>query len=102
MPVSIVPEGSLIYGMQLPVQALSGVLREPWEDTAGVADLVEVARAAEAAGCSFLGVCDHAAVPSHDDAGKPMSPVWYDTVATMGYLAAHTSAVRLLSTVYIA
>jgi probable F420-dependent oxidoreductase len=101
MAVSIVPEGSLIYGIQLPIQTLTRTIRESWEDEATVADLVSVAKAAEAAGCTFVGVCDHIAVPDNDYA-RHMSPTWYDPVATMAFLAAHTSTVRLLSVVYIA
>jgi probable F420-dependent oxidoreductase len=96
-----VPEGTLIWGMQLPVQALSRTFREPWEEDATVADLVRVARAVEAAGGAFVGVCDHVALPPVDYT-KHMSATWYDTVATLGYLAAATTTVRLLSVVYIA
>jgi probable F420-dependent oxidoreductase len=101
MSTSIVAEGSLIYGVQLPVQTLTQTKAEAWERDAGVADLVAAARAAEAAGFSFVGVCDHVAVPDNDYA-RHMTPTWYDPVATLSYVAAHTSTVRLLSVVYIA
>ncbi len=96
-----VPAGTLAWGMQLPVQALSRTFREPWEEDASVADLVRVAQAVEAAGGTFVGVCDHVALPPVDYT-KHMSTTWYDTVATLGYLAAATSSVRLLSVVFIA
>src|SRR6516225_6119508 len=96
-----VPEGGLIWGMQLPIQTLTRTLREPWEEHATVADLVRVARAVEEAGGAFVGVCDHVAIPPVEYTQR-MSPTWYDTVATLGYLAAETSVVRLLSVVYIA
>lgn len=98
---NIVPEGGWIYGMQLPIQTLTRTLREPWEDDATVADLVAVARHAEATGHTFVGVCDHVVVPDNDYA-KHMTTTWYDTVATLAFLAAHTSTVRLLSVVWIA
>jgi probable F420-dependent oxidoreductase len=101
MSVSIVPEGQLVWGMQLPVQMLSQSLREPWELDATVADLVAVAAAAEAAGAFFGAVCDHVAVPLNDYT-RHMTPDWYDTVATLSYLAARTTTMRLLSNVYIA
>lgn len=101
MPISIVPDGSLIYGIQLPVQTLTESIREEWEVEGTVADLVAVAQAAEAAGCSFVGVADHIAVPDNDYA-RHMSATWYDTIATLAFLAAHTERVRLLSLVYIA
>ncbi len=101
MSPSIVPEGSLIYGLQLPIQTLTKTTAEGWEHQATVSDLVEVARAAEAGGFSFVGVCDHVAVPDNDYA-RHMTPTWYDPVATLSFLAGQTSTVRLLSVVYIA
>jgi len=98
---SLVPAGSLLYGIQLPIQTLTMTLREPWEVDATVADLVAVARAAEAAGFGFVGVCDHVALPLVDYTQR-MTPTWYDPVATLSYLAAATTTVRLLSVVYIA
>jgi probable F420-dependent oxidoreductase len=101
VPALPVPDGELPWGIQLPIQTLTRTLRESWEDDAGVADLVRVARAVEAAGGAFVGVCDHVAIPPVEYT-KHMTPTWYDTVATLGYLAAATSTVRLLSVVYIA
>ena len=90
-----------IYGMQLPIQTLTRTLVDPWEDGATVDDLVDVARRAEATGHRFVGVCDHVAIPDDDYASR-MRTTWYDTVATLGFLAAHTSRVRLLSVIYVA
>lgn len=98
---NVVPPGGWIYGMQLPIQTLTLNLVDPWEDDATVADLVRVARKAEATGHSFIGVCDHVAVPDNEYAAR-MRTTWFDTVATLGYLAAHTQRVRLLSVVWIA
>ncbi len=85
--------------MTLPIQALTETLADPWEHTATVADLVTVAQAAENTGHSFIGVCDHIAIP----ASLPhMSTTWYDTVATLAFLAAHTSTINLASLVWVA
>jgi probable F420-dependent oxidoreductase len=89
------------YGIQLPVQTLTRTLVDPWEEAASVADLVTIAQRAEATGHSFVGVSDHIAIPDNDYAAH-MTTTWYDTVATLGFLAAHTSKVRLLSVVWIA
>lgn len=91
---------SLRFGMQLPIQSRSKLYREPWEDEAGAAELAAVARAAEQAGFWYVGVCDHVAVPRQ--AAERMQTAWYDTVATLGWLAAQTSTLRLLSHVFIA
>jgi probable F420-dependent oxidoreductase len=40
------------------------------------------------------------AIPDNDYAAH-MSTTWYDTVATLGFLAAHTERVRLLSAVWV-
>ena len=98
---AIVEAGQHIYGIQLPIQTLTERLRDPWEVQASVGDLVEIARHAEATGHGFIGVCDHVAIPN-DEYARHMSTTWFDTVATLGFLAAHTEAVRLLSVVYVA
>jgi probable F420-dependent oxidoreductase len=90
----------LRFGMQLPIQSRSKLYREPWEDGAGPAELAAVARAAEAAGFWYVGVCDHVAVPRQN--AERMQTAWYDTVATIGWLAAQTTDIRLLSHVFIA
>ena len=78
----IVGDQRWIYGMQLPIQTLTRTLVDPWEDDASVADLVTVAQKAEATGHSFVGVCDHVAIPDDDYASR-MTTTWYDTVATL-------------------
>ncbi|MFI6936636.1 TIGR03619 family F420-dependent LLM class oxidoreductase [Streptomyces sp. NPDC050287] len=87
------------YGIQLPVQSQSAIYAEPWEASAGPEDLVEIARAAERAGFSYIAACDHVAVPRR--LASAMSTVWYDPVATLAYLAAATERVRLLSHVAV-
>ena len=98
---AIVEAGQHIYGIQLPIQTLTERLRDPWEADASVGDLVEIARHAEATGHAFIGVCDHVAIPN-DEYARHMSTTWFDTVATLGFLAAHTEVVRLLSVIYVA
>ena len=91
----------LIYGMQLPIQTLTKTLRVEWEASASVADLTDVAQACDESPMSFIGVCDHVAIPD-DEYAANMTTTWYDTVATLGYLAAATSRIGLLSVVLIA
>ena len=87
------------YGLQLPVQSQSTIYVQPWERGAGAAELVQVAQACEAAGFDYVAVCDHVAIP--DDKAEAMSTEWWDTIATLGYLAAVTERVRLLSHVFV-
>ncbi|MFI8220275.1 TIGR03619 family F420-dependent LLM class oxidoreductase [Streptomyces sp. NPDC085932] len=85
--------------MQLPVQSQSALYAEGWEASAGPADLLAIARAADEAGFDYLASCDHVAIPHRLAAA--MSTVWYDPVATLAYLAAATERIRLLSHVAI-
>jgi alkanesulfonate monooxygenase SsuD/methylene tetrahydromethanopterin reductase-like flavin-dependent oxidoreductase (luciferase family) len=94
----IVPAGTVVYGMQLPIQAQSKFFVEPWELEAGPAEMLAVAQAADDAGFFYIGVCDHVAIP--DDLSPKMSAVWYDTIATLAWLAGQTKRTRLLSTVF--
>ncbi|MEW2632817.1 LLM class F420-dependent oxidoreductase [Streptomyces sp. NPDC048389] len=87
------------YGMQLPVQSQSTLYAEPWEAEAGPDDLVEIARAADRTGFSYVAVCDHVAIPRR--LADAMSTVWYDPVATLAFLAGLTGRVRLLSHVAV-
>ena len=87
------------FGMQLPIQSQSTIFVQPWEPTAGVAELVQITQACETAGFDYVAVCDHVAIPA--DKAEAMSTTWWDTVATLSYLAAVTERVRLLSHVYV-
>lgn len=87
--------GPVGFGIQLPVQAQSTIFVEPWELSAGIDQMVTVTRACEQAGFSYVAVCDHIAIPR--DRAEAMSSVWWDTIATLSYLAAVTERVALLS-----
>jgi len=98
--VPVLPDGVVSFGMQLPVQSQSTIYVEPWEPAAGPDELARVARACEAAGFFYVGVCDHTFIPER--LAGAMSTTWYDTVATLGWLAGVTSEIRLLSHIYVA
>jgi probable F420-dependent oxidoreductase len=91
--------GPLAFGLQLPIQSQSTIYAQAWERDAGAAELVQVARACEAAGFDYVAVCDHVAIPEAQ--AEAMSTEWWDTIATLSYLAAATERVRLLSHVYV-
>jgi probable F420-dependent oxidoreductase len=94
----IVPPGRLVFGIQLPVQAQSRYFVEEWELAAGPAEVARVAQAADRSGFFYVGVCDHVAIP--DELAPRMGAVWWDTIATLSWLAASTKQTRLLSTVF--
>jgi probable F420-dependent oxidoreductase len=94
----IVPAGSVVFGIQLPVQAQSKYFVESWELGAGPGEVAAVAQAADRAGFFYVAVCDHVAIP--EDLAPRMGAVWWDTVATLGWLAGLTTKTRLLSSVF--
>jgi probable F420-dependent oxidoreductase len=85
--------------MQLPVVAQSTIFAAPWERDAGPDELARIATACDRAGFFYVSVCDHVCVPRAQAAA--MSTVWFDSVATLGWLAAATERVRLVSYVYV-
>jgi len=95
----IIPPGKLVYGMQLQVQSQSTLYAEAWEAEAGVAELAQLARAADDAGFFYVAVCDHVAIPR--PLSQAMGTTWYDTFTTLGFLAGVTSRVRLMSHVSV-
>jgi probable F420-dependent oxidoreductase len=60
---------------------------------------MEVARAADRSGYLYVAVCDHVAIPRTK--ADAMSLWWQDTFTTLGFLAAGTERVALLSHVYV-
>lgn len=70
-----------------------------WEADAGPAELARIAAACDRNGFDYVAVCDHIGVPS--DLAPRMGTTWYDPVATLGWLAAITERVRLLSHVFV-
>lgn len=96
---SVLPPDRLAIGMQLPIQSQSSLFAEPWEADAGAPELARIALAAEAAGFAYVAVCDHIAIPS--DKAPAMGTEWWDTVATLGWLAGLTETIALMSHVYV-
>jgi probable F420-dependent oxidoreductase len=97
--LSTMGQERLAVGLQLPVQAQSTIFVEAWERDAGADEMARTARACEDAGFAYVAVCDHVAIPvTHAGA---MSTAWWDTVATLAYLAAATERIALLSHVYV-
>lgn len=94
-----VPAGRRVYGMQLPIQAQSSYFVADWELNAGPAELARLARACDDNGYSYVGVCDHVALPESAVGG--MGTHWADPIATLGWIAGFTKNVGLLTHVYV-
>ncbi len=94
-----VPAGQRVFGLQLPVQSHSRSFAEDWELHAGPPELVQLAQACERGGYAYIGVCDHVTLP--ESVSQTMSTFWVDPIATLGYLAAVTERIMLLTHVYV-
>lgn len=70
-----------------------------WEEEAGMAELVEVARAADRLGYHHLTCSEHIGIPT--DAAEVRGATYWDPLATFGYLAAVTERVRLATYVLV-
>lgn len=79
--------------MQLPGISSS------WEQHATIADLAGIAQHADALGFDHLTCAEHVAVPV-DTAGQ-RGLVYWDPLSTFGFLAAHTSSIRLATSVVV-
>jgi probable F420-dependent oxidoreductase len=96
---AVIPQGQVVYGMQLPIQSQSTRYAEDWEPSTGVDELTAIARACDESGFFYVAVCDHVAIPRPYD--EAMRTSWWDTLTTLGYLAGVTSRTRVMSHVYV-
>lgn len=90
---------TLSFGIQLPIQAQSKLMAADWEEDAGPTELALIAQACDRNGYDYVAVCDHVGVPK--ELAPRMGTTWYDTVATLAWLAGITERVRLLSHVFV-
>lgn len=87
------------FGLVSPVVTLHPKAHGAWEVSAGLAELQEVAQAADHLGYDFLTASEHVAVPT--TAVGTRGARYYDPLATLGYLAALTRQIRLLPHVVV-
>lgn len=94
-----VPQGARIYGIQLPIQAQSTYFVVEWEWSSGPAEMARIAQVCDRNDYAYVGVCDHVALP--ESVAGSMGTHWVDPISTLGYLAAVTEKVNLLTHVYV-
>jgi probable F420-dependent oxidoreductase len=70
-----------------------------WEATATVDDLAQIAQVADELEFDYLTCSEHVAVPRTDAATR--GAVYWDPLATLGFLAAHTRRIRLATSVLV-
>ena len=86
-------------GVTTPVLSLLPRAHAKWEEEAGLPEVVEIAKALDRLGYHHLTCSEHVAIP------KPVAAVrggrYWDPLATLGYLAAHTERIRLATHVLV-
>jgi probable F420-dependent oxidoreductase len=80
------------FGLYLPI--VQPINRQAWEEKAGPAQVLEIARHAESVGLDFLTVQDHGAIAARELESYG-SARFYDPMVLLGYLAAATQRIRL-------
>lgn len=86
-------------GLSTPaVVQVPGVASE-WESGAGTEELIQIARAADDLGYEYLTCSEHVGVPSAEAGAR--GAVYWDPLATLSFLAAHTRRIRLATAVLV-
>lgn len=87
------------FGLTTPIVTLNPRRHAPWEETAGVTELRDIAQAADGLGYHHLTCSDHVAIPA------AIAPVrgsrYFDPYATLGFFAAVTTRIRLVTHVLV-
>jgi len=87
-------------GLVTPIVSLNPRFDPPaWEVEGGIDDLVAVTQAAESLGYAWVGCPEHVALP--EKAVAERGGRYWDPVATLAYLAARTTTIRLASHVVV-
>ncbi|MGV0834604.1 TIGR03619 family F420-dependent LLM class oxidoreductase [Mycolicibacterium thermoresistibile] len=86
-------------GLSTPVVMQMPGVASDWERSAGAEELAQVARTADELGFAFLTCAEHVVVPEADAAVR--GATYWDPVATLSFLAAHTTRIRLATSVIV-
>ncbi|MFE2994894.1 TIGR03619 family F420-dependent LLM class oxidoreductase [Nocardia sp. NPDC059246] len=86
-------------GLSTPIVVQVPGVASPWEATAGPEDLTRIATAADELGFDHLTCSDHVGVPAA--AASVRGATYWDPLATLSYLAAHTTRIRLATSVLV-
>lgn len=89
----------MLCGLMSPIVFRPTGQASPWEADATVDDLVAVAQAADRLGYHHITCSEHTAVPTRIATKHGGS--YFDPLATLGFLAAHTRRVRLATHILV-
>lgn len=88
------------FGLTTPVVTMVPRTHAAWERDAGVAEIRQIAITADRLGYSHLSCSEHVGIPV-DVADQHRGSRYYDPAATLGYVAACTGRIRLLTHVLV-
>jgi probable F420-dependent oxidoreductase len=86
-------------GLSSPVVVQVPGIASEWERTATAGELAQIARVADELGFDYLTCSEHVAIPSAEAAAR--GSVYWDPLATLSFLAAHTDRIRLATSVLV-
>jgi probable F420-dependent oxidoreductase len=86
-------------GLATPVVLQVPGAASEWEQHADAGDVARIAVAADELGFEFLTCAEHVAVPAGQSANRGV--VYWDPLATLSFLAARTSRIRLVTSVLV-
>ena len=86
-------------GIITPVATQMPGAHAAWEASAGIKEMVAIAQAADRLGFDHLTCSEHVAVPPAD--AEVRGGVYWDPLATLGYIAGQTSRIRLATYVLV-
>ena len=87
------------FGLTTPVVTLTARSHDPWEVDAGPAELRRIALAADRLGYHHLTCSEHVGIPH--DVVPTRGGRYYDPLSTLGYVAAITERIRLVTHVVV-
>lgn len=87
------------FGLTTPILTLVPRRHAAWEETAGADELRQIAQAADRLGYHHLTCSDHVAIPA--EVAKVRGGRYYDPFATLGFIAAITERIRLVTHVLV-
>ncbi len=93
------PETGVKLGIVTPALTMLPRAHARWEETASLADVVDVVQEAERLGYHHVTCSEHVAIPTA--VAEVRGGRYWDPLATFGYLAALTSTIRLATHVLV-
>ncbi|BBX17848.1 LLM class F420-dependent oxidoreductase [Mycolicibacterium duvalii] len=89
----------MLIGLSTPVVVQTPATASSWEAGADIEDIARIAQTADRLGFDYLTCSEHVAVPAADVGVR--GAVYWDPLATLGFLAARTKRIRLATSVLV-